>query len=487
VFTFNPHSVFSRLVSAVLVAACCLIPGPRCLAGDAPLSGVSGWKIKFEESGSTPTVVDGAVYLGSTDGAVYALDLNTGATKWRFQTGENLAPAGPGSNVIRVPPGTSLDQQMSTALDVVRRLREQPTRRVDMQPVVAEGTVFIGSGDRFFYAIDAASGKEKWRYEAGMGMASTNNMNHAVPPASVQNNTVYLLTKDGLHSLDALSGKRNWFFQPSPKAIAQDSNVSSGLSLAGLALGDHLIFVTGWVELVAHSPETAFLYAVDPESGKAKWVVSWDGSKTTPPRLAGGLVFVGAADPSPDYQANRFSDHATLYALGPADGTIKWKSSVPSEFGESEMLVAENTVYFRTSTSVVALEAATGHQTWVFNPGAVRAFQADGQRIYAVSDLKGKDVIHALALSTGQENWSLAGGWVSFVRDGVLYSSGNHSRAIDANSGKEIWSYKGRESIISAAGGRVFLASETTTYVGTNRVDQGYLMAVDAKTGKLKP
>jgi len=31
------------------------------------------------------------------------------------------------------------------------------------------------------------------------------------------------------------------------------------------------------------------------------------------------------------------------------------------------------------------------------------------------------------------------------------------------------------------------LISPTTTYFGSKRVDQGYLYAIDAKTGKMKP
>src|SRR6185503_18333859 len=51
------------------------------------------WKIPFEGSGSRPVIVDGVLYVGSADGAVYALNPNTGETKWRFQTGESLPPA----------------------------------------------------------------------------------------------------------------------------------------------------------------------------------------------------------------------------------------------------------------------------------------------------------------------------------------------------------------------------------------------------------
>src|SRR6266571_2469232 len=37
---------------------------------------------------SSPTVWNGAVYFGSSDGNVYSLDATSGALKWKFHTGD---------------------------------------------------------------------------------------------------------------------------------------------------------------------------------------------------------------------------------------------------------------------------------------------------------------------------------------------------------------------------------------------------------------
>jgi len=34
-------------------------------------------------------------------------------------------------------------------------------------PPLADDTVYVGSWDSFFYALDATTGKEKWRYKTG--------------------------------------------------------------------------------------------------------------------------------------------------------------------------------------------------------------------------------------------------------------------------------------------------------------------------------
>ena len=127
----------------------------------------TGWKIKFDESGSNPVIVDDVMYVGSADGAVYALDPKTAETKWRFQTGESLSPATSGPQVVTVPRGTSLSDQMISALDAVEKQRREGIRRVDMAPAVENGTVFIGAGDNSFYAIDAATGRKKSTSRSG--------------------------------------------------------------------------------------------------------------------------------------------------------------------------------------------------------------------------------------------------------------------------------------------------------------------------------
>lgn len=76
---------------------------------------------------SSPMIFESAVYFGSSDGNVYAVDANTGNLKWKFKTG-----------------------------DVVHAT-----------PAIANGTVYVGSWDSNFYALDAATGKEKWRFKTG--------------------------------------------------------------------------------------------------------------------------------------------------------------------------------------------------------------------------------------------------------------------------------------------------------------------------------
>ncbi len=103
----------------------------------------------FGEGGfySSPAVAFGRVYAARDDGTVFAFDERTGRVEWSFPTG-NFAYGSPA--VARVP-GTP-------------------------------PSVYIGSYDEHFYALNARSGKQRWRYDVGGAVPGT---------ATVIGHTVY--------------------------------------------------------------------------------------------------------------------------------------------------------------------------------------------------------------------------------------------------------------------------------------------------------
>jgi len=119
---------------------------------------------------SSPTVVNGTVYIGSGDQQIYALDARTGALKWSFATGDVVHAA----------------------------------------PAVANGTVYVGSWDRNLYALDAATGKEKWRYITGNDTTIYNQIGLASSPA-VALGMVFVGGRDGhFHAVNGRTGELVW-------------------------------------------------------------------------------------------------------------------------------------------------------------------------------------------------------------------------------------------------------------------------------------
>ena len=127
---------------------------------------------QFDVFLSSPVVAQGAVYFGSGDGNLYALDAGTGEPRWKFKTG-----------------------------DVVHA-----------SPAFADGVLFFGSWDSYFYAVDAATGKEKWRFHGGEDPLIHNQVGFQSSPA-VANGVVYTGCRDSnLYALDAATGKEKWHF-----------------------------------------------------------------------------------------------------------------------------------------------------------------------------------------------------------------------------------------------------------------------------------
>src|SRR5260221_6922681 len=81
---------------------------------------------------SSPAVAFGHVYAARDDGTVYAFDEKTGKVAWFFPTHNFIY----GSPAVAHVPGTP-------------------------------PSVYIGSYDEHFYALDALSGKQRWRFDVG--------------------------------------------------------------------------------------------------------------------------------------------------------------------------------------------------------------------------------------------------------------------------------------------------------------------------------
>jgi outer membrane protein assembly factor BamB len=80
---------------------------------------------------STAAVIYGRVFLGNTDGRIYAYDAGTGALDWAVQTGAYVYASPAVTNAPGLGP-----------------------------------TIYLGSYDGTFYALNARSGQISWQYEA---------------------------------------------------------------------------------------------------------------------------------------------------------------------------------------------------------------------------------------------------------------------------------------------------------------------------------
>jgi outer membrane protein assembly factor BamB len=176
----------------------------------------------------------GAVYFGSGDGNLYALEAESGALRWKFHTG-----------------------------DVVHA-----------SPAYSGGTLFFGSWDSLFYAVDASTGKEKWRFQAGRDDLVHNQVGFQ-SSAAVVDGVVYTGCRDSnLYALDAATGKEKW------RVFNQGSWVNSSP-----AVFDGKVYYA--------TADSSLFHAVDAATGKPVFQQQLKGYVFSSPSIAGDIVYVG--------------------------------------------------------------------------------------------------------------------------------------------------------------------------------------------------
>jgi outer membrane protein assembly factor BamB len=250
---------------------------------------------------STPAVWNGLVFFSSIDGNVYALDAATGAQKWVFKTGGERRFVAPGIHGI-VPPtelmpdpydvllsspavdqGTvyvgSGDHNVYALDGNTGRLQWKFTTGnvVHASPAVSHGIVYIGSWDRYFYALDAQRGTIRWKFKTGDDKTIYNQVGIA-GSATVSNGTVYFGCRDShLYALDAAKGALRW----------RHDDHGSWVIGTPAVVGDAVAFTT--------SDEKKF-YVVDAATGKVRLSVPYGMFAFSSPSIASGIAFFGSFD-----------------------------------------------------------------------------------------------------------------------------------------------------------------------------------------------
>lgn len=278
---------------------------------------------------SSPTVVDGVVYIGSGDGHVYALDAADGSLRWKFDTGEvvHASPAvarvGATGNDALVVVGSwnsrlfALEAKtgaerwrFQAGVDPVmfnqQGFQSSPTIALDGR---GGGTVYVGGRDSHVYALDLASGAERWRFSTGFSWV--------IGTPLVHGGRVYFATSDTalVHAVDAATGKPLWqqqdeaYFFGSPVLAGHTLLIGSlnGSLMARDAASGVLLWRwrtqasrenVGWVLTSQGAFNSVWLF---PSPWRERTAVGserqWSvGSIMATPLVDGGVVYVGSAD-----------------------------------------------------------------------------------------------------------------------------------------------------------------------------------------------
>ena len=252
-------------------------------------SGEQQWVFETDaDSSSSPTVVDGTVYVGNRDGNLYALDAASGEQQWAFET-------------------ANWDH---------------------FSPAVADGTVYAGSTDGTLHAIDAARGTERWTFETGDRIDAR---------PTVVDGTVYVGSQDtSLYAVDATTGDRQWAFETGGRIVRSSAAVVGGS-----------VYVGSFDNV---------LYAVDAATGTQEWRFRTGSSIDSSPAVLDDTVYVGSSDNN-------------LYAVNAATGTEQWVFEAENWVNASPAVVAGTVYVGSRDSNLYAVDAASGEQRWAFATG----------------------------------------------------------------------------------------------------------------------
>ncbi len=337
------------------------------------------------------------VFQGTTDGYLYALDLETGEMDWKFQTGAPIhtqVVVDNGVVYLTANNGTcyALDEKTGTLL--WHNAVEAPMDTVRKQfstITVHKDTLIFGSTGNTIYSLNKKSGALLWKQEASDWVRSR---------AVVIEDKIYVATLDGLLTCLTLQGNVVWQKQASTHPILTD--------------------------LVAYNNQ---LYLSD-----------------------GNLRFYCL-----DTEGNPIWQCTTLESFTQEDGTLIYSDTLSGgTYYQSKPTAADNKVYFGTPAGILyANNADTGEVVWKFEMGAaisVGACYYDG-KIYA-GQQGGERFFYCVDATDGSLVWKKAipGGWVwgsATVDDGLLYipTVDGHALCMDAQNGHIVWMYPTAKSI----------------------------------------
>lgn len=298
------------------------------VAGPGPDDPALAWRYDTgtPTMNTSPVVGDGTVYVpGSGDpGTVHAVDIETGDGVWQFE------PAGYASSA----------------------------------PALADETLYFGTFDKQFYAIDAATGEEVWRRDVGHRFGSSSPV--------VLEETVYVgTTGDGplrvsgpedeekfepcaLLALDASTGEERWRYDDFEKKDRIESSP---------AIADGRV----------HFGAERTVYALDAATGDVLWTRDLPVHTESSPAVVDGVVYYGG------HGSRESETPSRVWALDVTSGETLWTAGIDDGGLRTSPAVADGTVYVpassrRTCTMdecsgvtrgrLYALDAASGDRQW---------------------------------------------------------------------------------------------------------------------------
>lgn len=282
---------------------------------------------------------------------------------------------------------------------------------IESSAAIVDNVVYVGSMDSSLYAVDLATGKQRWRY------ATTGPVQESSP--CIQNGVAYVGDLEGiLHAVDVKTGKALWTFK-SESEIKSSPNCTSG----GVYFGSY----------------DQNLYCLSPRTGALIWKFTTEGPLHSTPSVNGNQIYVSGCDemfriinattgkqlyalPLGAYTGASVASQDDFAVVGTFGNTvvgidlkkqeIQWIYSHPTRsfpFYSSPALTADRVVLGGRDKMVHCLDRSTGKAIWTFLTRArVESSPLITQNRVFIGSSDGR--LYELDLVSGKNTWSFTAG-----------------------------------------------------------------------------
>lgn len=318
------------------------------------------WEIDGKSLLEFPPVVGyDHVYIGTNRGLFFAVDAATGDITWRKNFGRCIA-ASPqvGDGVVYqalMDPAPCAEHSQTAAGFIValdaetgRELWRFKAGVIESSPLLVDGILYFGSWDKKIYAVDVETHKAIWSYRTGDKVKDGAAFLHGI---------VYMGSYDGsIYALDARTGKLRW------KSGGQSRLGGRGNWYATPAVAYGRVYMGN---------TDGKVYAFGAKSGKLLWATGTGSYVYSSAAVFDRTVYAGSYD-------------GNFYAFDAATGDVRWKFPAGGPISGSPTVMA-GLVYFSTLKGrTVALTAKSGKKVWAFGAGQYSPLVADADRVYLV-------------------------------------------------------------------------------------------------------
>lgn len=337
---------------------------------------------------ASPVIVDGTVYIGSDDGNLYAIDLNTGTEKWRFSTGSPIVSSvavyagkvfffnSKGAFAVDAQTGNQVWKEGHGLWDDSPLIVPGPIKHKSGKTL--EGIVFHSQPWRGMVGRDTADGEEVWRYRdqhgpGNRGSSALLHRGHTIHFRGSQATEIAdLTTERRAFSIDGAVD--NGYFTPAARdGIAYSyikgvaafdilENIPNGVK--GSHMNNYDIKwrfypdkKEGWdyqhpgISSISVDANTVYfghkntsVYALDRVTGDVRWQAKTGGINRSSPALGtGSLLFIGSYDNN-------------IYGINKSNGNVVWKFPTGGPVHSSPAIEGKILVVGSDDGSVYALQ-----------------------------------------------------------------------------------------------------------------------------------